>query len=257
MKAATDLGPPSVFPVRCFIGSFRWRAAFALRLRDRLRHACHAEDLIGIWNDGEVAVRSRFLLRRRGAGTHQRDGAWLTLNDWNVPGYKFGPILISFSASALSGRTFMVYHRAPPDVPQERYIFVEGSADDPFFREAGRKWPGLEPDDIFSQEDRGGAFRRKPDARYNVIASRPVRLDHAEAIEAVAHPTCHYKGCSRWSVTGDRMRLRQLASNLLEEQLKSSPEWARHAESAQYKRFEKMFSNLGHVHLRFPESDDE
>jgi hypothetical protein len=184
------------FEQRDFRGYFTWNDLLSERLDGSLYHACHEDELDLILENDCLALRSKWKILLPGhVSPWAANGVWCGLNNFGALGNFYGPCLLSFPVSVLSGRRFMVFLR---NDGRDRVFFIQHESPLPVF--SFRHKTGIKskrrvnPAYYFDQTNREYFLKRG--TIYELVLTQPLPLDGCE-VHGTDHPRCIPNKCTQ------------------------------------------------------------
>ncbi len=181
----------------------------------RLYHACHADELREILEDGELGLRSEWALELPEHGTWSAPGSWTGLNYFHQ-GNRYGPLLLSFPLNVLNRRNFMVFRRVSD---RSRYFFIQYEARIPIYSFKKKLWRNVKPQSYFLH--RKNSLSMAPGAIYEIVVTEPIGLDGI-TIKGVKHSSCISRKCGGLKASESRRIAQSIALERLHSWMKLS-----------------------------------
>lgn len=200
-----------------FRGYFKWTKEFSRKLDGEfLYHACHYSELTKIIGKNKLPLRSSWAIDLPEHGIVDVPGVWCGLNFF-VSGNHYGPFLIKFPLSVLEGKQFIAFRRGGR-LERHRYFFVQYDAMIPIYSFKGDVWRTVNAEAYFAKNN-DNTLSKKIGGIYDIILTSQIPLDDSVSISAVDHDKCIAGKCSGARRVQSRKKLRELAMELVREEL--------------------------------------
>ncbi|MGO8690144.1 MAG: hypothetical protein ACLQLG_10955 [Thermoguttaceae bacterium] len=188
-----------------------------------------------ILEDRELGLRSKWSLQLPQHGLWSVPGVWTGLNYYS-DGNRYGPFVIEFPLSVLSGRQFMVFRRTSG---RHRYFFVQYETLIPIYSFEEKLWRSVQPSYYFDNAGVG--------AIWDIVLTQPIPIDDI-TISPVDHPSCIPQKCRGTTQSTNRRALRAVAETEFVKLLK---------ESSDYRQFSARFPFAEGLTIALPELESE